>query len=74
MQILKLLDNEDMDPSELERIRDDVDYYIEVMFERLYFVMSICHDFHLLNLLWYEILLNQVQVMSLMLPLTQSNT
>jgi hypothetical protein len=74
MQILKLLDNEDMDPSELERIRDDVDYYIEVMFECLYFVMSICHDFHLLNLLWYEILLNQVQVMSLMLPLTQSNT
>ena len=32
MQILKLLDNEDMDPSELERIRDDVDYYIEVYF------------------------------------------
>lgn len=45
MQILKLLDNEDMDPSELERIRDDVDYYIEVLFENLFFVMSICHDF-----------------------------
>lgn len=29
-QILKLLDNEDMDPSELDGIKDDVDYYIEV--------------------------------------------
>lgn len=30
-QILKLLDNEDMDPSELDGIKDDVDYYIEVL-------------------------------------------
>jgi CCR4-NOT transcriptional regulation complex NOT5 subunit len=46
-QILKLLDNEDMDPSELERIRDDVDYYIEVLFESLFFVISICHEFYI---------------------------
>lgn len=27
-----MLDNEDMDPSELDGIKDDVDYYIEVSF------------------------------------------
>lgn len=32
LKILKLLDNEDMDPSELDGIKDDVDYYIEVCY------------------------------------------
>ena len=34
MQILKLLDNEDMDPSALDGIKDDIDYYIEVQTTR----------------------------------------
>ena len=33
-QILKLLDNEDMDPSALDGIKDDIDYYIEVQTAR----------------------------------------
>ena len=40
MQILKLLDNEDMDPSALDGIKDDIDYYIEVQHELLLFPSS----------------------------------
>jgi CCR4-NOT transcription complex subunit 3 len=30
-QIIKLLDNDDLDPTKLDNIKDDVEYYIEVL-------------------------------------------